>query len=49
MALMEAGIWGANHARNYKVHPSAEVVAICDMNCAKAEKIAKKIRYSLGI
>lgn len=40
MAIVGAGIWGANHARIYKAHPFAEVVAICDMNRAKAEKVA---------
>lgn len=41
MAIIGAGIWGANHARIYKAHPFAEVVAICDMNRAKAEKVAE--------
>lgn len=42
MALIGAGTWGANHARIYKAHPFAEVVAICDMNREKAEKVARE-------
>lgn len=40
MALVGAGTWGANHARIYKAHPFADVVAICDMNLEKAQKVA---------
>ena len=42
IALVGAGIWGANHARIYKAHPFAEAVAICDMNFAKAERLAQE-------
>lgn len=40
MAIVGAGTWGANHARIYRSHPFAETVAICDMNRAKAERVA---------
>ena len=40
MALVGAGTWGANHARIYKAHPFADVVAICDADRAKAESVA---------
>ena len=42
MALVGAGTWGANHARIYKAHPFADIVAICDMNREKAEKVARE-------
>ena len=42
MALVGAGTWGANHARIYKAHPFADVVAICDRDRAKAEKVAQE-------
>lgn len=40
MALVGAGTWGANHARIYKAHPFAEIVAVCDKDRGKAEKVA---------
>lgn len=40
MALVGAGIWGVNHARIYKAHPFADVVAICDMDLKKAQRVA---------
>ena len=42
MAIIGAGTWGANHARIYKAHPFADVVAICDMNRERAEQVAKE-------
>ena len=42
MAIVGAGIWGANHARIYKAHPFADVVAICDMQREKAERVARE-------
>ncbi len=39
-ALVGAGAWGANHARIYKAHPFADIVAICGMDREKAEKVA---------
>ena len=43
MAIVGAGIWGENHARIYKAHPFAEIVAICDMNLKKAEDVAHRV------
>lgn len=43
MAIVGAGIWGANHASIYKAHPFAEVVAVCDQNLAKAQEVAAKL------
>lgn len=42
MALVGAGTWGANHARIYKAHPFADVVAVCDTDREKAEKVARE-------
>ena len=42
MAIVGAGTWGVNHARIYKAHPFADTVAICDMNRARAEQVAKE-------
>ncbi len=43
MAIVGAGIWGENHARIYKSHPFAEVVAICDIDYAKAKVLGDKL------
>ncbi len=43
MAIVGAGIWGANHASIYKAHPFAEVVAVCDQNLEKAQAVAAKL------
>ncbi len=43
MAIIGAGTWGVNHARIYRAHPFAKVVAICDMNLAKAQEVAAEI------
>lgn len=43
MAIVGAGIWGENHARIYKAHPFAEIVAICDKQVHKAEAVAKRV------
>jgi len=43
MAIVGAGIWGENHARIYKAHPFAEIVAICDQNLEKAEDVAQRV------
>ncbi len=42
MALVGAGTWGANHARIYKAHPFADIVAICDMNGERARRVAEE-------
>ena len=36
------GIWGEMHVRAYLQHASAELVAICDLNEARAEEVARK-------
>lgn len=41
MAIVGAGTWGANHARIYKAHPFADIVAICDMNGERARAVAQ--------
>lgn len=43
MAIVGAGTWGENHARIYREHPFAEVVAVCDMNLEKATRMAQKL------
>lgn len=43
MAIVGAGIWGENHARIYQAHPFCEVVALCDMNLAKAKESAVRL------
>ncbi len=43
MAIVGAGIWGENHARIYKAHPFAEIVAICDKQVEKAEAVAERV------
>lgn len=43
IAIIGAGVWGENHARIYKAHPFAEVVAICDLNQNKAVETAARI------
>jgi len=46
MAIVGAGTWGENHAKIYRAHPFADVVAICDMNYGKAKTVADKIGIS---
>lgn len=43
MSIVGAGIWGENHAEIYKAHPFAEVVAICDIDYAKARTMADRL------
>jgi len=42
VAVIGTGQWGKNHARVYKELPSAELVAICDVNAERAQAIAKQ-------
>lgn len=44
MAIVGAGIWGESHASIYQEHANVEVVAVCDLNRAKAESFAKKFK-----
>lgn len=40
MGVVGAGLWGENHVQIFNNHPFAETVAICDVDIAKAQKIA---------
>lgn len=42
MGIVGAGIWGETHASIYQEHPHARVVAVCDKEGTRAEKMAKK-------
>lgn len=37
VAVIGTGSWGKNHIRVYKELPSAELVAICDVNPEKSQ------------
>lgn len=43
IAIVGAGIWGKVHAQLYKASPYSSVVAICDLNLEKAQKVAKEL------
>jgi UDP-N-acetylglucosamine 3-dehydrogenase len=40
VAVIGTGQWGKNHARVYKELPSAELIAICDVNSERAKAMA---------
>lgn len=40
VAVIGTGQWGKNHARVYKELPSAELVAVCDVNAERAKAMA---------
>jgi UDP-N-acetylglucosamine 3-dehydrogenase len=40
VAVIGTGQWGKNHARVYKELPSAELIAICDVNAERAKTLA---------
>ncbi len=40
IAIVGAGVWGDTHAAIYREHPWAEPVAICDLDGARARKVA---------
>jgi UDP-N-acetylglucosamine 3-dehydrogenase len=42
VAVIGTGFWGKNHARVYKELPSTELIAICDVDPARAESVAKQ-------
>jgi predicted dehydrogenase len=44
IAIIGAGIWGQTHASIYNEHPGAQVVAICDINRAKAQALASQFQ-----
>jgi predicted dehydrogenase len=41
-AVIGVGIWGQNHARAYATYPRSELVAICDVDRARAAKVAEQ-------
>jgi predicted dehydrogenase len=41
-AIVGAGIWGGMHARAVKQHPRANLMAICDLDKARADEFAKQ-------
>lgn len=42
LGVIGAGIWGEMHVRAYCQHPSAELVAVCDLEEARAQQMAQK-------
>ena len=42
LGIVGAGIWGTMHARAYAQHPSAQLVAICDLDEGRARKVAEE-------
>jgi len=43
VAVVGAGYWGPNLARNFRANPDWELVAICDLDRARAEKLADSL------
>lgn len=41
-AIVGAGVWGETHAYLYDEHPNVDLVAVCDLNLAKAQELAQK-------
>ncbi|MBY6367526.1 Gfo/Idh/MocA family protein [Rhodococcoides corynebacterioides] len=39
VAVIGAGYWGPNLARNFRAHPAWDLVAVCDRDRARAEKV----------
>ncbi len=39
-ALIGAGVWGEVHAKLYREHPGVELVAVCDRDLSRAQKLA---------
>ena len=42
MGVVGTGIWGRMHVRAYVQHPSADLVAICDLNEERAREVAEE-------
>jgi len=42
LGVVGAGIWGGMHIRAYMQHPSAQLVAICDLDKSRAQEAANK-------
>ena len=40
VGVIGAGIWGSMHVRAYAQHASAELVGVCDLDEARAQKLA---------
>ena len=43
VAVVGAGYWGPNLARNFRANPEWELVAICDLDRARAQKLADSL------
>jgi len=39
VGVVGAGLWGANHVRAFRTLPETELVAVCDVDPARAEKL----------
>jgi UDP-N-acetylglucosamine 3-dehydrogenase len=42
VAVIGAGFWGRNHARNFKELEETELLAICDINAERAKAVAEQ-------
>jgi len=42
VGVIGAGIWGATHVRAYAQHASADLVAVCDLEEARAQQVAEE-------
>jgi predicted dehydrogenase len=42
IGIVGAGLWGANHARVFKILPQTEVVAVCDASKERAEAMGSE-------
>jgi len=42
VAVIGTGFWGGNHARVFKELEETELLAVCDINAERAEKVAKQ-------
>ena len=42
VAVIGAGFWGRNHARNFKEIAETELVAVCDISSERANSVAKQ-------
>lgn len=40
--IVGTGVWGENHALTYSTFPGAQLVAVCDVNEARAAEVARK-------
>lgn len=42
VAVIGAGIWGSNHALALATHPTAELLIVCDVDPARAKRVADR-------